>query len=150
MVESADTSTLSATSLAMVNGNENKSSALNAIKVQFQSPDNGLSSFMDAQEINMVSENGFFASISNNALIVSSGADTSSSMSDTQVLLQNSSGSGAITSLSMGSLVVGTATDSLTLTPTLSASAGGSSDQYLVVTINGTAYRISLLSPPDP
>jgi hypothetical protein len=43
-------------------------------------------------------------------------------------------------------------TDSVTINSgqVLSTSAGGYTNQYLVLNINGTAYRISLLSPPAP
>jgi len=56
--------------------------------------------------------------------------------------------SGNSVSVNPDSVVIANSTNSLTLSPSLSSSAGGSSDQYLVVTINGTAYRISLLAPP--
>jgi hypothetical protein len=66
-------------------------------------------------------------------------------LSNAELSIADASGNSA--TMTPASLVLATSTNSLTISPTLSTSVGGSTDQYLVVTINGTAYRISLLAP---
>jgi hypothetical protein len=77
--------------------------------------------------------------------ITNSVTDVNSLLTNGELSIADASSSAT---MSPASLVLASASTSMTISPSLSTSAGGSTDQYLVVSINGTAYRISLLAPP--
>ena len=99
-----------------------------------------------------ITEGNFNANLSSGQLTMTQSASGATTTVSPFAVIVNGASPNVFDNSNMGagSLALTVGEDSLTLSPSLSSSAGGSSDQYLVITINGTAYRISLLSPPAP